>query len=322
MNMFKVFSSTIILLIMSMNEIKCDNCLVKLDSDGFGRFWQLCSDNLNLDESFNKCKVDQMKLSTPEEKYNYNLQSLYRDFSQLNQAHLQAIEIGNIFNETLSVELIYQLNLYDGLFSNLALLSNNLGILESNYFYYFLRNNSDRDIINKLNNYNSSNIEDIYNKFNEIGSKFTESKQAAGNTMGRIISNINSDKRDWSEKIRLSESSQRDQYISNYNNILLNRLRDVDNQVFDIKNKLLDIDNLLLAHKKYFQEQSESRFNSLGVKHVLGNHNALTTYINDYYYLNALNQTRFMRNQVELFNIMFKTRLAKVSSSLRDNFTM
>ena len=321
--MFKIFSSTILLLTITLTSyVKSDDCLVKLDSDGFGRFWQLCYDNLNLDESFNKCKIDQMKLSTPDENPNYNLNSLYRDFSLLNQPHLQAIEIGNIFNETLSVELIYQLNLYDGLFSNLALLSSNLGTLESNYFYYFLRNNSNRDIINKLNNYNTSNIEDIYIKFDEIGRKFLESKQAAGNTMGRIISNINADKLDWSEKIRTSEPSQRAQYISNYNNLLLNRLRDVDNQVLDIRNKLLDMDNLLLAHKQYFQGQSESRFDSLGLKNVLGNHNALTSYINDYYYFYALNQTKFMKSQIEIFNFMFKTRLTKVSSSLRDGFAM
>jgi hypothetical protein len=306
-----------------LNWIKCDDCLVKLDANtgGYGRFWQLCFDSLALNDSSYKCKNDQMKLSTENENPNYSLTSLFNDLKPKNQAYSQSIEIGNVYNETLSLELAYQMTLFSGLERNIGKVSFNLFSLESNYFNRFIRNNSNETIKKNLQKYNSSNTEEIFVLISEVQIEIAKLKRDQSQTFQDIISNVNKDKTDWSERIRISDSSQKAQYISNYNNVLINRLKDVNNQVLNVKNRLISIENYLESKRKYLIAQSENRLTSLGLSSVLRDHSTLSSYMNEFY-SGSLKQTRYVMDQTELLNCFFKVRLTKVSSSLQASFGM
>lgn len=225
-----------------------DNCLVKLDDHGptgSAHFWQICYDNLSLNESKNVCELNKMSLVF----FNATtLKKVINDMQQIRQTYLQVKEIGNIYQESLFYELIDQFchldKLESNLLSNIKLLSDK----QDSYIKSLKQNTTDSEMRNKLDQFKHE-LDRITNTFEpEVNSKTVETKNQANTTLNNIIRGVESDKNNYINIIQNSEESQIEQYLANYRGNLFNRLLDFKNQVLDLRNKMLDFQNLIRAH--------------------------------------------------------------------------
>jgi hypothetical protein len=308
-----------LIIISLLGQIKSDDCLVKLDNNGYGEFWKLCFDSLNLNQSATKCENDQMQLSRYRENPNYSILSLFQDLNKINQPDKQVYEIGSIYSQSLHSLLGQQLDIYDEVKPNLVELLSDLAKSISAYFDNLIKSTSDSNLKAKYATYNESMFINVYKLFDSIDSRVSDSKNKTQNTMHTIATNVISNRDQFFNLIKNGDQTQIANLINNYKNSLFNRLSDLDNEVFDIQNHFYDFNNYFITQKHNLTAELQISQSSLG---LLSSVNDPIAVLIDNYYQKALNISVILKTEMFDSKNKMKTRLSNLSNGLVQTSSM
>ena len=308
-----------LVIISLFGQIKSDDCLVKLDDNGYGEFWKLCYGSLNLNQSAAKCESDQMQLSFYRENPNYSMISLFQDLNKINQPDKQVQEIGSIFNQSLYSLLGQQFDIYDEIKPNFIELLLDLANSTSDYFDNLIRSISDSNLKFKYSSFNTSVLTSIYKLFDSIDNKVVTSKNSAQTAMHAISTGVISNRDQFFNLIKNADQSQIINLINNYKNSVLNRLSDLDNEVIDVQNHFYDFNNYYLAQKQNLTSGLQIIQSNLGLLYTVNNPVAILI---DNYYQKALNLSNVLKAQMFDYKDKMKIRLTSILNGLVQTSSM